>query len=186
MEAPGGGEPGDGPRTAGATPPRRVDEIDWSTWTPTDRATLLFLLEGDRVLLIRKQRGLGAGKINGPGGRLEPGETPSQAALRETQEEVCVTVLDPASRGEVRFQFVDGYALQCHLFVATSYRGEPTETDEAIPMWIPIDAVPYGEMWADDALWFPHVLAGRSVDGRFVFDGDEMLDADLRVLDASP
>ena len=26
------------------------------------------------VLLIRKKRGLGAGKINGPGGKIDPGE----------------------------------------------------------------------------------------------------------------
>ena len=38
------------------------------------------------------------------------------------------------------------------------------------------DAIPYDEMWADDHLWVPHLLAGRRFAGRFVFDGDVMLD----------
>ena len=35
----------------------------------------------------------------------------------------------------------------------------------------------------DDA-GIPHMLAGRRFDGRFVFDGDELIDQDLRLLDA--
>ena len=37
--------------------------------------------------------GLGAGKINAPGGKLEAGETALAAAIRETQEEIGVTPL---------------------------------------------------------------------------------------------
>ena len=56
---------------------RTVDAIDWSAWSPVDRATLIFVRQDDQVLLIRKKRGLGAGKINAPGGRIEAGETPN-------------------------------------------------------------------------------------------------------------
>jgi len=34
-------------------------------------------------------------------------------------------------------------------------------------------------MWADDALWLPQVLAGSYVEGRFVFDGDSMLESEI-------
>ena len=34
-------------------------------------------------------------------------------------------------------------------------------------------------MWADDRLWLPAMLAGRSFDGRFVFDGDALLEHHL-------
>ena len=61
--------------------------------------------------MIRKKRGLGAGKINGVGGRLEPGELPFAGILREAQEELGITLLDPVKRGELHFQFLDGYSL---------------------------------------------------------------------------
>lgn len=156
--------------------PRRLADVDWTDWRAVDRATLTFIVDGDRVLLIRKKRGLGAGKINGPGGRLEAGESALACAVREVEEEVCVTPLDPSFQGELRFQFVDGYSIHVHVFLAKAWDGEPRETDEAIPLWFPIRRIPYDEMWADDVLWLPRLLAGERIGGRFVFDGDEMLD----------
>lgn len=159
---------------------RRLADIDWSDWKPRDIATLLFIHDSERVLLIRKKRGLGAGKINGPGGRLEPGETPERAAIREVEEELCITPLGVEPRGSLSFEFTDGYTLHAHLFVASGFRGTPQETGEAIPLWFALDRLPFHEMWADDALWLPHVLQGRSVRGRFVFEGDAMLDHELQ------
>ena len=66
-------------------------DIDWHTWEPRDCATLLFVIQEGSVLLIRKKRGLGAGKINAPGGRLDPGESFPQCAIREVQEELLIT-----------------------------------------------------------------------------------------------
>ena len=159
-----------------SAPPRRLGDIDWAGWRPVDRATLVFVTEADRVLLIRKKRGLGAGKINGPGGRIEPDETPARCAVREVEEELRVTPLDVEARGELRFQFTDGYAIHVHVFHASRYVGEPEETEEAIPLWFAFSEIPYAEMWADDVLWLPALLAGGSVGGRFLFDGDRMLD----------
>lgn len=144
-------------------------------WTPRERATLLFVIREGRILLIRKKRGLGAGKINGPGGRLEPGETPLQAAIREVQEELGVTPLAVREAGLLRFQFADGHSIEGTVFTAGDCEGTPIETDEAIPLWTPLDAIPYGEMWADDRRWLPHLLAGQRFRGCFLFDGDTML-----------
>ena len=160
-----------------------LDDLDPTTWRPRDVATLLFVIRDGRALLIRKKRGLGAGKINAPGGRLEPGETPVACAIREVQEELGVTPVGARERGELRFQFTDGYALHCHVFQADDCVGEAVETDEAAPLWTPLDAIPYGEMWADDALWLPVMLAGKTFSGRFIFDGDAMLAHDLAVTD---
>jgi 8-oxo-dGTP diphosphatase len=159
----------------------KLSDIDWTRWKPRDTATLLFVVRGSEVLLMRKKRGLGAGKINAPGGRLEVGETPLQAAVREVQEELCVTPHTPRERGELSFHFVDGYTLHCHVFMADGCDGVAIETDEATPRWTPLDAIPYDEMWRDDAVWLPHMLAGRRFRGRFIFDCDTMLDHELSV-----
>ena len=127
------------------------------------------------MLLIRKKRGLGAGKINGPGGKLEAGETAHDAAVREVQEEIGLTPLNLENRGTLHFQFADGYSLHCVVFVARDFEGEMIETDEAAPFWVPIAEVPLHEMWEDDRYWLPQVLEGQYFQGWFVFDGDKML-----------
>jgi len=136
----------------------------------------VFVVKDRSILLIRKKRGLGAGKINAPGGRLEPGETPLEAAIRETREEVCITPLDLSYAGVNLFQFVDGYSIHVHVFKASDFEGDPKETDEATPLWASVDEIPYEEMWEDDRLWIPLVLEGVPFSGRYVFDGDRMLD----------
>ncbi|NNF17705.1 MAG: 8-oxo-dGTP diphosphatase [Gammaproteobacteria bacterium] len=150
--------------------------IQWRTWIPDESATLLFVLNGDEILLIRKKRGLGAGKVNGPGGRLEPGETPVQCAIRETREELGVIAHQPRLCGRHRFQFVSGYALQVFVYSSRAFTGTAIETDEAIPLWTPVDAIPYDQMWEDDRIWLPRLLDGELFDGRYLFDDDAMLD----------
>ena len=156
-----------------------VSEINWPAWIPQQRATLLFVIRDGRILLIHKKRGLGAGLINGPGGRLEPGETAHAAAIRETEEEIGVTPTGISARGELFFQFVDGLSIHVAVFSATDFTGSLCETDEAIPLWVALDAIPYDRMWADDAHWLPLVLAGRAFKGYFLFDGPRMLDRRL-------
>jgi len=156
--------------------PTRVREIDWAFWQPTDRATLTFVVRDGQILLIRKKRGLGGGKVNGPGGKLEPGETTLECAIRETREELEVAPIGLSRMGRLRFQFIDGYSIHVTVYRADDCDGEPRETDEAIPLWCALDAIPYREMWMDDVIWLPHLIDGQRFDGCFVFDDDRLLD----------
>jgi 8-oxo-dGTP diphosphatase len=158
---------------------RALSDIDWNSWRAVDEATLVFVIAGSQVLLMHKKRGLGAGKINAPGGRIEPGETPEQGAVREVQEELCVTPTELTKHGELSFQFVDGYSIFVHVFRAAGYLGMPKETPEARPLWTERDEIPYPAMWADDVLWVPLLLEGSWFSGRFLFDREHMLDHEL-------
>lgn len=155
---------------------RTLKDIDWEQWKPQQIATLLFVIRDGQILLIHKKRGLGAGKINGPGGRLEPGETALQAAIRETQEELLVEPVGVRQSGLVRFQFTDGLSLHVTVFRADDCIGDPRETPEAIPVWVPLERIPYDRMWQDDPLWIPLMIKELQFDGKFLFDGDRMLD----------
>jgi 8-oxo-dGTP diphosphatase len=152
-----------------------VDTIDWARWQPTEEANLCFVIREGQVLLIRKKRGLGAGKINAPGGRLEPGETALQAAIRELQEELEITPTGLEQIGELYFQFLDGYKLHVAVFTASGYQGTPTETPEAVPLWTHLDGIPYHDMWQDDPHWLPLLLEHKHFRGYFVFDADRLL-----------
>jgi 8-oxo-dGTP diphosphatase len=157
----------------------RYEDVDWNNWTPRERATLLFVVREGQILLIEKKRGLGAGKINGPGGRIESGEDPRDAAVREVREELRVTPTGVTERGELLFQFVDGHSIHGHVFSAEDCDGRPEETDEATPLWTPLDAIPYDRMWRDDRYWLPFLLRGFWFSGRFLFDGDNMIGHEL-------
>lgn len=145
-------------------------------------ATLCYILRDGHLLLIHKKRGIGAGKINGPGGKVDPGETPLAAAIRETQEEVGVTPLDPQLRGNLLFHFADGLVLRCLIYLAFACEGIPHETAEAIPQWFPVEALPYDRMWADDREWLPLLLAGKHFSGTIWVDGEQVIRQTISVL----
>lgn len=163
------------------TQARRVADIDWNRWRAVDTATLVFVHRGDEVLLIDKKRGLGKGKVNGPGGKVDPGESVEECAVRECREELAIEVTNLECLGEHRFQFVDGYSIHCFVFRTDTYAGEPTETPEAAPRWTRLDAIPYDLMWEDDALWLPLLLRGQAFEGNWIFDEDRMVDHELNL-----
>jgi len=158
---------------------KRLSDIDWDNWQARDPATLVFVIRDGKILLIDKKTGFGKGKVNGPGGKIEKDESPEACAVRECQEELGITVARLKFCGQHRFQFVDGYSLLVWVYSSDSFEGVPTETIEARPLWVPVDKIPYDRMWEDDHLWLPMLLRGESFQGRWLFDGDTMLDYEL-------
>lgn len=153
--------------------------FDWTGWQPNQEAVLAFPLRRGQILLIEKKRGLGAGKVNGPGGKVDPGETPEQAVVRETSEEVCLTLNSIELAGILRFQFADGLAIRCRVFRSEDFQGQPSETDEATPFWSDFQDIPYHRMWKDDQYWIPLLLDKCYFEGNFTFDGEDMIDCNL-------
>lgn len=160
----------------------RFTSMDWAHWKPKEKATILFVRTDGMLLLIHKLQGMGAGLLNGPGGRIEPTDpSPAAGAVREAQEELCITPTGVRQAGELWFEFTNGYSLRCHVFTASGYEGVPTSTPEAIPLWVDERHVPYERMWTDDRIWMPLMLAGRPFLGRFLFDGNTMLGCEIDV-----
>lgn len=160
--------------------------VDWETWRPDLEATLLFVVRRGRVLLIHKKRGLGAGKLNAAGGKVDAGESPLEAAIREFEEEVRARPVDPRKVGELAFHVLEGDSILIHVFRADTVDGEPAETEEATPLWVPVDDIPYDLMWEDDRYWLPHLLEGRTFHARTVFDDDRLLGVEVRTPSRPP
>lgn len=134
--------------------------------------------DGERVLLGLKKRGFGKGRIVAPGGKIEPGEGPAQAAARELAEETALEV-DPGDlvhAGNVHFVFPARPAsdMACAVFLAPTATGAERETDELAPRWYPVEALPLGRMWEDSALWLPALLSGERFTARVTLAADNL------------
>ncbi|HDD63790.1 MAG TPA: 8-oxo-dGTP diphosphatase [Thermoprotei archaeon] len=139
----------------------------------TINAVVCYLISGDKVLLIEKLRGFGAGKVNAPGGRIKPGESIIEAAKREVMEEVGLEIYDPEVYGVLEFYFGENKRFpdwRVYVLLSENFQGEPRASDEAKPFWVSIERIPLSLMWSDDRFWLPWLLDKRYFRGIFVFD----------------
>lgn len=137
--------------------------------------TLCLLKEDNRILLAMKKRGFGEGRYNGVGGKIENGETPEEAMIRETQEEIGVTPTDYEKVGFIEFdEFYKGKKARIafHLYIVNKWIGEPAESEEMNPKWFDIKEIPYNKMFPDDQYWLPLILEGKKIHAYFDFDED--------------
>jgi len=110
-----------------------------------------FLFDGENnVLLVRKNRpAWQAGRLNGIGGKVEPGENPAEAMVREFREETGLAIPLAAWREFCVLSGDNGdFPYAVHFFAATaSHTGFRSMTDEEI-VQADADGLP------------PHVLPG--------------------------
>lgn len=132
-----------------------------------------------RVLLGRKRRGFGAGRVVAVGGGLEPGERPRAAAVRECREEVGVTPLELQRVALLDFTFErrPEWDLRALVYLTRRWRGRPCASEELEPCWYPRHALPLERMWPDARHWLPRLLAGERLVARFRYDADQRLRA---------
>ncbi|MFH0806192.1 MAG: NUDIX domain-containing protein [Candidatus Brennerbacteria bacterium] len=97
--------------------------------------TLCIVHQPPRILLGMKKRGFGAGRWNGFGGKLLPGETIAQALMREVKEEAGIAPVDPEEMAVIDFRFrhKPDEVLEVHIFRATEFVGTPIESEEMKP-----------------------------------------------------
>ncbi|MGO2804524.1 MAG: 8-oxo-dGTP diphosphatase [Glutamicibacter arilaitensis] len=133
--------------------------------------------EGDvQILLGRKRRGFGQGNIVLPGGKIEPGETAKQAAIREFAGETGLRVaaedLELAAQINFRFPAQPAADMQCAAFIARKATGQLELTEELEPLWADPAALPVTQMWQDSPLWLPQLAAGENFTVEIVLADD--------------
>jgi 8-oxo-dGTP diphosphatase len=141
----------------------------------------------EQVLLGLKKEGFGAGKLTAFGGKVEPGETLAQAAVRELEEETGMRAheLDLCRLGELTFLFPHrpSWSQRVHVFTLMSWQNEPVPSAEITPGWFPVPELPYDRMWPDAATWLPRILAGLPIRAEFTFAKDNDTLAHVEFLD---
>ena len=107
------------------------------------QAASVAILKAGRFLLVERGREPSKGLFAFPGGRLEPGETPEEAARRELFEETGLTA------GELRLWRIidlrgpereDGPIYRLHVFLGHSVDGAAAAADDAASLgWYSLD-----------------------------------------------
>ena len=137
---------------------RLAEHTPRTVWLERERsmAVLLPLAEGPegwQVLFEVRAAGISQpGEVCFPGGRIEPGETPEEAALRECREELDIRV----AVGEPFMEVIHAYPdLTVHLtlFHASIAEGTPRKLEHQDIRWIrPEDIPQYVFCPADEAI----------------------------------
>lgn len=112
----------------------------------TDCVGVICFRGGD-VLLIRRANPPRAGEWSLPGGRIEPGETERQAALRELSEEtgVSATLGDKVAVIDADFE---GFSYRLHDYAAQWTSGQPKGADDALDArFVPVADIGRLGMW---------------------------------------
>jgi len=139
------------------------------------KAVLGYIIRDGQILLIKKKRGHGRGKWNGPGGKMESEEPPKNCLRRELREEIGIKVKRERELGTLTFYENGKLNWLVYLFLVEEYEGEPKESDEAYPLWFSLDKIPYERMWEDDKHWLPLVMKGKSLQGDFWFEKGKLI-----------
>ena len=102
---------------------------------------LLTEIDGELHFILNK-RAAGVnqpGDICFPGGHVEPGESFTEAAIRETWEETGLTIEDPRLCGVKQFQTADNARYVVFFYKATRYHGTLHASSEGEVFWISRD-----------------------------------------------
>jgi 8-oxo-dGTP diphosphatase len=141
-------------------------------------ATLCYIhREGKTLMLhrVKKKDDIHQGKWNGLGGKLNPGETPEECALREIHEESGLTVSDLRLRGFLTFpSFDDSDDWYVYVFTAKANAGELVESPEGHLHWIDDAEVKNLHLWAGDRLFLPWLEQEKFFSGKFCYKNGEL------------
>ncbi len=120
------------------------------------QTVLCYLERNEQYLMLyrnKKKNDMNAGKWIGVGGKMEAGETPTQALLREVAEETGLTLTEYCLRGVVDF-YSDTFGNErMHLFTATKWQGTLCECNEGELQWIDKTKIQQYPLWEGDALF---------------------------------
>lgn len=141
-----------------------------------NKKTVLVYIEQDhKYLLIHKQKpDMNFNKYMGVGGKIEAGESPKEAALREAFEETGLTLLDLTFNAKIFFHSQD-YIEEMYLYTATSFIGTLQSSSEGTLMWVPKDAIKNLPMWEGDIHFLEKLHEKNLFEMHLYYEGEKLV-----------
>jgi 8-oxo-dGTP diphosphatase len=158
------------------------------------KATLVFPIKNNRILLARKMKKVGAGKWNGFGGKPEQQDvtirdTACRELFEETGEGIKTIPENLIPKAIIDFFFFDNISDEANFSVAIylieKFEGEAYGTPEMqTPTWFPVSLIPYDEMLPADKDFVPKLFGTETFYGRVRFSEDmsQVLESDYKVM----
>lgn len=142
-------------------------------------ATLCYVRQEGKTLMlhrIKKANDMHLGKWNGLGGKLDPGETPEECAIREVKEESGLVARKLTFKGLITFPgFANEEDWYTFIFVIDDFQGELIDSPEGCLAWVPDDELLSLNLWEGDRIFLrwldrPGVFSAKFVyqDGQFM------------------
>ena len=141
-------------------------------------ATLCYLKQNGKTLMlhrIKKVNDIHAGKWNGLGGKLEPGESPEQCVIREVIEESGLSITRLRYHGLLVFADFKGDEWYVWVFSADQFSGDLIESDEGHLEWVANELIPTLNLWPSDHIFLPWLADVKVFSARFQYHGDSFL-----------
>jgi 8-oxo-dGTP diphosphatase len=147
---------------------------------------LCYLLHNQHVLLLQRKYPPHVGLWSPPGGKMEHGESPQEAVIREMFEETGLRIENPALKAietAVDVHYPVHWLL--HIFVATRFSGELTTTREGTLQWQSLDTLRELERPHADTLYWDYIIGKKAGvwQGKLVYDTPAALSAETIYLD---
>jgi 8-oxo-dGTP diphosphatase len=143
-------------------------------------ATLCYLRKDGRTLMIHRVKKAGdihAGKWNGLGGKLEPGETPEECAAREIREESGLVARRLELKGVLSFPgFANDEDWYAFVFVVPEFEGQISESQEGYLQWIESTEIYNLNLWEGDRVFLPWLDQPGLFSGKFVYKNGRLVD----------
>jgi mutator protein MutT len=105
---------------------------------PIRKAVRTYLFKDNKIMAIKYITEECFGYYDVPGGKIEEGETPEQAAIREFKEETGIEISNPMYAGNMIAEYPNRI-FDLEIFVVYSYKGEPITTEENESAWMDIE-----------------------------------------------
>lgn len=138
------------------------------------RTVLIYIEQNHKYLLIHKQKkDMNYNKYMGVGGKIETGESPLEAAIREAFEETGL-VIQPIFKGNIYFHSKD-YKEHMILYKALEFKGELKNSEEGKLTWVEKDKLRQLPMWEGDYYFLEKLDQEEPFQMHLYYDKDKLI-----------